>query len=176
MTRVWPTSLFRDGVFARWRDNASGAAAIEFAMLSPVFMSLLAMSVMVGVIYFAKSELDLATRTAARSIKIGQVTNSAQLTSLLCNTIGGMFDCNGFMVNLRSYPTLSAAKTAAPTITYNADGTVANAWTQQFGASGAIMVLQVMYQYPTIAGPLFSLSTQSNGSNLLISTAVFINE
>jgi hypothetical protein len=67
-------------------------------------------------------------------------------------------------------------QTSTPTLTYNANGSVSNAWTTNFGTAGSLMVLQVMYQFPAIQGPLFSLSTQSNGTALMISTAVFVNE
>lgn len=39
------------------------------------------------------------------------------------------------------------------------------------------MVVQVMYQWPIVLGPLgFNLSNLSNGNRLLVSTAVFKNE
>jgi hypothetical protein len=67
-------------------------------------------------------------------------------------------------------------QTSSPTLTYNGSGAVTNTWNANFGSTGSLMVLQVMYQFPVVGGPLFTFSTQSNGSNLMVSTAVFVNE
>jgi Flp pilus assembly protein TadG len=161
----------------RWREAESGAAAMEFAMLSPVFIALILAAIQAAVMFLAKSELDLATQAAAREVMTGQVTTSAQLQTALCNNIGGIFSCSNLMINMQSYSTLSSMQTATPTVTYNADGTVSNSWATNFGAAGSLMVMQVMYQFPVFGfGPLFSFATQSNGTNLMISTAVFVNE
>jgi len=164
----------------RWRADASGVSAVEFALLAPLFMGLVFVSLMISVLYLAKSELDAATQAAARLVMTGQATTSAQLQTGLCNNIGGIFTCGSFMVNLKSYSLSgfdsASTATATPTITYNADGTVSNNWGTSFGAVGSIMVLQVLYQFPVIGGSLFSFGSTSNGSALLISTAVFVNE
>lgn len=145
-------------------------------MLAPVIIALLLAPVMVGVIFFAKSELDVATEVTARGIMTGAITTSAQIQSSLCANVGSIFTCSNFMVNLQSYTSLASMQTSTPTLTYNGGGAVTNSWTTNFGTTGSLMVLQVMYQLPVIGGPLFNFSTQSNGSNLVISTAVFVNE
>jgi Flp pilus assembly protein TadG len=161
----------------RWREAESGATATEFAMLSPVFIALILGSIQAAVMFIAKSELDLATQAAAREVMTQQVTTAAQLKTALCNNIGGIFNCSNLMINMQSYSTLSSMQTATPTLTYNANGTVSNSWSTNFGAASSLMVMQVMYQFPVFGfGPLFSFATQSNGTNLMISTAVFVNE
>jgi Flp pilus assembly protein TadG len=62
---------------ARWREAESGATAVEFAMLSPVFIALILASIQAAVMFIAKSELDLATQAAAREVMTQQVTTSA---------------------------------------------------------------------------------------------------
>jgi Flp pilus assembly protein TadG len=161
----------------RWRRAESGAGAIEFAMLAPFFIGLILGSIQAAVMFIAKSELDLATQAAAREVMTQQVTTSAQLQTALCNSIGGIFNCSNLMINMQSYATLASMQTGAPTLAYNANGTVSNSWTTNFGSAGSLMVMQVMYQFPVIGfAPLFSFATQSNGTNLMISTAVFVNE
>jgi Flp pilus assembly protein TadG len=161
----------------RWRDAESGAGAVEFAMLSPVFIALILIAIQTAVMFLAKSELDLATQAAAREVMTGQVTTSAQLQTALCNNIGGIFTCSNMMINMQSYSTLASMQTSTPTVNYNSGGAVSNSWTTNFGTAGSLMVMQVMYQFPVFGfGPLFSFATQSNGTNLMISTAVFVNE
>ena len=84
------------------------------------------------------------------------------------------------MISINSYASFSALQTAngtsTPTLNYNGSGAVSNTWSANFGTPGSIMVLQVMYQFPMIGASLFNFGTQANGTDLLISTAVFINE
>jgi len=54
---------------------------------------------------------------------------------------------------------------------------VTNQWSYSPGNPGDIVVVQVMYQWPVVLGPLgFNLSNVGNGNRLLVSTAVFKNE
>ncbi len=161
---------------ARFAADRSATAAIEFATVSPFFISIVLVSVMTGVIYMARSQLDTATQTGARAVMVGTATSSTQLQSAICNAIGGFFNCNNLMINLNQYSSLGAMQTTTPTLTYNDAGSVSNSWSTTFGGTGSIMVLQVMYQFPMIGTSLFNFATQANGTDLLISTAVFINE
>ena len=153
-----------------------GVAAIEFVMLAPMFIALLLASTVVGVGYLAKSELDYATQRVARLVMTRQVTTSTALQTQLCNSIGGIFDCNQLMINLTSVSSLSQVNASSPSLTYNSQGSVSNSWSSNFGSVGSIMVLQVMYQFPMLSTSLFNFNNQSNSSNLMISTAVFVNE
>ena len=97
-------------------------------------------------------------------------TNTAGLVSAL-------FNCNNLMISVQNYSSFSSAKTSKPTLTFNANGTVSNTWTWSPGNPGDIVVVQLMYQWPVVLGPLgFNLSNLSNGNRLLVSTAVFKNE
>jgi len=182
MIKSWRSRLAKSA--ANFRDD-DGVAAVEFAMLSPAFIAMILVATLVAVIFMAKSELDYATQRVARLVMTRQVTTASALQTQLCNYISGIFDCTALMVNLTQYsgngnslsPGNSAAiNTTTPVLTYNASGKVSNAWNTQFGNAGSIMVLQVMYQYPMISGMLFNLATQANGSDLIVSTAVFVNE
>ncbi len=81
------------------------------------------------------------------------------------------------MINVQNYSSFSSANTAPPTLTFNSQGQVTNQWSYNTGGANDIVVVQVMYQWPIELGPLgFDLANLSNGSRLLISTAVFKNE
>ena len=81
------------------------------------------------------------------------------------------------MINVQNYSSFSSASTATPTLTFNAQGQVSNNWSYNAGNPNDIVVIQVMYQWPMILGPLgFDMANLSNGNRLLISTAVFKNE
>jgi Flp pilus assembly protein TadG len=156
--------------------DQSAVAAVEFAAISPFLIAIVLISVMTGIIYMARSQLDSATQTGARAVMVGNATTSSQLQSAICGAIGGFFNCSSLMINLNTYSSLSSMSTTTPTLTYNGTGAVSNSWNANFGSAGSIMVLQVMYQFPMVGTSLFNFATQANGTDLLTSTAVFINE
>jgi Flp pilus assembly protein TadG len=173
MIKSWRRGLAKS--LANFR-NEDGAAAVEFAVLSPAFIAMVLISTMVAVLFLAKSELDYATQRVARLIMTRQVTTASALQTQLCNYVSAVISCSGVMVNLTSYSSLASMNTSTPTLTYTSGGAVSNTWNTQFGSAGSIMVLQIMYQYPVIGGLMINLTSQSTSSDLLISTAVFVNE
>ena len=95
----------------------------------------------------------------------------------VCSQTAALFNCNNFMINVQNYNSFSAASTSTPTLTFNSQDQVTNSWAWSPGNPGDIVVVQVMYQWPVVLGPLnFHLANLSNGNRLLVSTAVFKNE
>ena len=68
--------------------------------------------------------------------------------------------------------------TSSPTLTFNpTTGVVTNTWSYNTGNPGDIIVVQLIYQWPIVLGPLgMNLSNLSNGNRQLVSTAVFKSE
>jgi Flp pilus assembly protein TadG len=164
-----------------------GATAVEFALVAAPFLALLVAMFETALVFFAGRVLDEVTEEASRYILTGQAQQSnmtqAQFLNYLCtgsNTatlVTALFNCNKLMVNVQNYNNFASASTANPTLSFNANGTVSNTWNYSPGTPGSIVVVQVMYQWPIILGPLnFNLSNLSNGNRLLVSTAVFKNE
>ena len=151
------------------------------------FLALLVAMFETALVFFAGRVLDEVTEEASRYILTGQAQQSnmtqSQFLNYVCtgsNTaalVSALFNCNNLMVNVQNYSDFTSANTASPTLTFNANGTVSNTWNYSPGTPGSIVVVQVMYQWPIILGPLnFNLSNLSNGSRLLVSTAVFKTE
>lgn len=167
--------------WARARRDRSGATAVEFAVIAPVFISIMLATIQVAIVWFAKTELQSATETAARLVFTGQTSTSsynseAKFLTSLCANLPVIIQCGGVMVNLAPQASISSVSTAAPTLTYNTSGAVTNTFSYGTGTYGQVMVLQVLYQLPVVAGQLLNFSTQSNGSLLLVATVVFENE
>ena len=165
----------------------NGASAVEFALVATPFLALLVAMLETALVFFAQRVLDEVTEEASRYILTGQAQQAnltqAQFNNYICtgtNTaalVSALFNCNNLMVNVQNYTDCASASTGAPTLTFNANGTVSNTWSYSPGTPGAIVVMQVMYQWPIVLGPLsFNLSNLSNGNRLLISTAVFKSE
>jgi Flp pilus assembly protein TadG len=161
--------------------NENGGTAVEFGLVAAPFIALLVALFQTALVFLAGRELDQATAAASRYVLTGQAQNSsmtpAQFTSWVCGYLSALFSCSNLMVNVQTYSSFSAVSTSAPTLTYNAQGQVTNTWTYAPGGPGEIVVVQVMYQWPVVLGPLsFNLSNLANGDRLLMSTAVFQNE
>ena len=165
----------------------NGATAVEFALVAVPFLALLVATFETALVFFAGRVLDEVAEEASRYIMTGQAQKSnmtqSQFLTYVCtgsNTatlVSALFNCSKLMANVQTYSNFAAANTNSPTLTFNANGTVSNTWNYSPGAQGSIVVVQLMYQWPIILGPLgFNLSNLSNGNRLLVSTAVFKNE
>jgi Flp pilus assembly protein TadG len=164
-----------------------GATAIEFALVAAPFLALLVAMFETALVFFAGRVLDEVTEEASRYILTGQAQQSnmtqAQFLNYVCTgsstaaLVSALFNCNNLMVNIQNYSDFASANATSPTLTFNANGTVSNTWNYSPGTPGSIVVVQVMYQWPIILGPLnFNLSNLANGNRLLVSTAVFKTE
>jgi Flp pilus assembly protein TadG len=159
----------------------SGATVVEFALVAAPFLALLMALFQTALVFFAGRVLDETTEQASRYIMTGQAQTSgmsaANFATWVCGQTFALFTCSKFMINVQNYSSFSGANTSTPTLTFNANGSVSNNWTYNTGNPGDIVVVQVMYQWPVVLGPLgFTLANLSNGNRLLMSTAVFKNE
>lgn len=185
MVAAFPPGLARSASRLRsctsFISETRGATAVEFALVAAPFLALLLALLQTALVFFAGRVLDDVTEGASRYILTGQAQTSNMTQSGFANWVCGktyaLFSCSNFMVNVQNYASFAAANTSAPTLTFDSNGKVTNAWTYAPGNPGDIVVVQVMYQWPVYLGPLaFNLANLANGNRLLVSTAVFKNE
>jgi Flp pilus assembly protein TadG len=169
--------------FKRLVRSDSGATAVEFGLVAAPFLALLVAIFQTGIVFLAARVLDEVVAQSSRYIMTGQAqTGSPPMTqsgfaTYVCSNTFALFTCGNLMINVQNYASFSAANVSTPNLTFNANGTVSNTWNWSPGNPGDIIVVQVMYQWPIVLGPLgFNLANLSNGNRLLISTAVFRNE
>jgi len=172
---------YRDSRYRAFVDNENGAIAVEYALVAAPFLALLVGIIQTFLVFFAGQQLESVVNKTSRLILTGQAQdqNMSQSTfaQKLCANVVVLFNCNGFMIDIQTYNSVSSADTAAPTLTFNAQGQVTNTWQYNPGTQGQFVVVRVRYQWPVVLGPLgFNLSTLSNGDRLLMATAVFKNE
>lgn len=170
--------LVRNRSFLR---SEEGATAVEFAIVAAPFLALLIAIIQTMVVFFAQRVLDEVVSEASRTIQTGQAQTSsltqAQFTSWVCQKTVILFTCGDFMVNVQNYDTFSSASMTTPALNFDSSGNVTNTWSYQLGNPGDIVVVQVMYQWPLVLGPLgFTLANLSNGNRLLVSSNVFKRE
>jgi Flp pilus assembly protein TadG len=179
MLRVLTRYLERGGkILARFRAAQNGATAVEFALIAPAFFATLIAVIETTLFLFAQQNLQTAAVQAGRLFMTGNAQNSgttqAQFQAAICPSLQALFNCNNVMVNVQAYSSFSDATTAAPTLTYNSNGTVSNTWSYTAGTPGQVMVVQLIYQWPVIGGPLgFTLSNLANGTAEIMGVSAF---
>ena len=167
-----PTRIAGSGL----ADRTAGAS-VEFALIAPLLIALTLGAIQLGLIFFASCELDRITDKAARDVMLGTALGqtASEFQAAVCANVAVLFNCNGLIVNLTPQGGCAAISTTPPVLTYDANGNLLTQLNYNPGMNGSIMVLQVMYQLPVIAGPLLSFAN-ADGSVLVISTKVFANE
>jgi Flp pilus assembly protein TadG len=109
------SNLLRAG-WARARGDESGATAVDFAFIAPIFIGFLLALPQIAVVWFAKSELENGTEAAARLVLTGQAQSQTrgQFASAICADLPVIFNCSGLMFNLQPQTSLTSANTASP--------------------------------------------------------------
>lgn len=189
--------------------NREGTAALEFAIIAPVFFALLLAILYTMSIYLAQQMLETAAQSAGRLILTGsaqtmQLANghvgmsASDFKNVICNgasatnangqattipvLLPAVLSCARLTVNVTTASAYDVANTAAPTFTYDSNGVLTSTGTGynfQSGGNGKnrIIVLQLVYLWPTGTGPLgLNMADQPNGNRQLVATSVFTTE
>lgn len=164
-----------------------GAAAIEFAIVAPVFLALMFSTFEVGWFYFANSVTDAATTSAARLVRTGQAqrwTGSdtekfERFYDVICDVVDSFGACDTHMtVEVQTYPTFEAlaADPSDPTCADD-DPTKITAIPYKPGKEQEIVRVRVCLLYNTV-NPTIGLSLAESGTSIrrITSTMLFRNE
>jgi Flp pilus assembly protein TadG len=169
----------------RFRRNRNGSAAVEFALVAPVFFALLFAIIETGIIFFAGQVLETVTQDSARVIMTGQAQAAAytqsNFNSLVVCPAGSLarvlFTCNDLSVDVESYPSGSFA--SVPPLPSQIDATRQFINNMQYnpGGPGDIVVVRMFYQWPQIVTGLgYNITNLAGNKRLLYATAAFRNE
>ncbi len=155
--------------------------AVEFGFVALPFLAIIVALFQIGVVYVAQQELETAVEQSGRLVLTGQAQSQGltqqQFQQAVCGNLPALFNCAGVMVDMQTAQNFAAANTGAPQITFDKQGKVNNQWQFAPGAAGSVVVLRVMYLWPMVSGPMnLNLANVSNGTRLLMATAVFKNE
>jgi Flp pilus assembly protein TadG len=161
--------------------DISGNALVEFAMVAPALLALIMGILQVSLIFLANEGLETVAEYAARVIMTGQAQSTAMSASAfktqVCTQLPPFLACDRLFIDVSPATNFSNASLGAPTLTYANNGTVNTSFAYSTGSTGAIMVVRVLYLWPTAAGPLgFNLTNQPSGNRLLVATSVLKSE
>jgi Flp pilus assembly protein TadG len=165
-------------ILRRFRRSRGGSAAVEFALVAPVFFALLFAIIETAIMFFASQVLETITQNSARMILTGQAQNASYSQSdfkaYVCSQIPALFTCNSVYVDVQSYSAftsvsissqIDASKNFISTMNYNP------------GGPGYIVVVRVFYQWPLfVTGLGYNISNLNGSQRLLVATAAFRNE
>jgi Flp pilus assembly protein TadG len=157
-----------------------GSAAVEFAIIAPLFFFLMFVIAETALIFIAEQVMDNAVFETARLIRTGQVDNSGmsqtEFKDEVCARMSVFIRCNSsdFYLDVKSYATFDAMEMNKPT---KSDETFETPAAFDFGDPNDIVVVRAYYQWPTnkIFGTL-SLKNLANGKRLIGSFSAFRNE
>jgi Flp pilus assembly protein TadG len=160
----------------------SGAAAVEFAIVSLPFLALLFSILELGMIFMASTTIESSTVTAARLIRTGQLqagasNNAAGFKNLVCANISWISaaDCAANLsVDVRTFPSFAAINVTPP-IKNNAIDQSQLSFDS--GNSCQIVLVRVFYPW-TLITPVLEPGLPDLGPNqrLLATAIAFRNE
>jgi len=171
--------LSRVSIVRRFTDDRSGSSAVEFAIVSIPFFTVLFGIVETAVVFFGGQTLETGVAAAGRMIRTGQVQTQgiteAQFRTLVCQNQPVLPDCNNkLVVDVRSFPNFGGVNLPDP---LDADGNLTNNFTYQPGVAGDVVVVRTFYVWDMlIPDPITQLSNMSGSQRLIAATAAFRNE
>ncbi len=162
------------------RHAKRGAAAVEFALIGPVFLALIFAILETALVFFANQYLETAVNDASRLIRTGQAHkngfSSTQFKNEICGRLVAFFsDCQTKLkLDVRTSATFTGADTAKPV---DGSGNYNGPQAYDHGTATQIVVVRAYYEWPLIAtGFGMDLSDVGNSKRLLAAVTAFRNE
>jgi Flp pilus assembly protein TadG len=171
-------------------DAIKGSAAIEFALVAPVFFILLMGTVETGVIFFAQSTLQNAVNDTARMVRTGQTgcfttsggncvaMTQAQFRTQICGEASAILqDCNGTSLQFDVQAYSSGFSTASNSSPLDGGGNLPPLTAFNVGNACDVVLVRAYYKWPVFTPILgFFLQNVAGGYHLLSTAAAFRNE
>ncbi|QHO73828.1 pilus assembly protein TadG [Bradyrhizobium sp. CCBAU 051011] len=173
-----PSTPPKPNILRRFRHNRRGTAAVEFALVAPIFFGVLFAIIELALVFFASQILETVTQDTSRLILTGQAQNSsftqAQFKNAVCAKLTIMFDCvNGISIDVQSYKAFSSVNVSDPIVA----GNFVPPNNYLPGGPGDIVVVRLFYKWPLfVTGLGFNVANIGLNQRLLTATAAFQNE
>lgn len=161
-------------LFARDR---SGAAALEFAILAPLFFIMLFAIFECCITFAAKQVITNATDDLARQMRTGRIRTDdvtpSSLHQMFCDRMPAFFaeGCPGLRVDLRTFETFEEI------VAEFDKGIIPAGYKADLGPALSKNVMRVFYEWPAIMTLITDRMTDpKDGKSLLFATATWQNE
>ena len=175
------------------RDKTAGAA-IEFALIAPMVISLILATLQLVLVFLAQAALETACEGSARYVLTGQAqtnfqgvydsnnnlitTPQQQFYNYVCAQMPSFMGCGYLFADVTSGASYSTVTLGEPTWTFDSKGNVTNTFSYNPGTQGAIVVVRLYYFWPVISIFGFNITsvTDTNANSamydVLIATSV----
>jgi Flp pilus assembly protein TadG len=163
----------------RFRRDKEGSAAVEFAIVAPVFFALLFAILETGIMFFAGQVLQTVAQDSARKIFTGQAQTAGDtpplFASYVCSKVPALFTCSNIAIDVSSYSSFASISVVNP---IDSSGNfVGTGMNYNPGGPGDIVVVRLFYQWPLfVTGLGWNPSNLTGNKRLLVGMAVFKNE
>ncbi len=157
------------------RRDRRAVAALEFAIVGPVFLAFLFTAFGVGLIGFYQLALDDAVRDASRQIQIygPAATSKSKFVSAVCQTFGYLAsDCTTRLTYNVQASTATAGFAGLSPATLPPSGKFSNTFFDSgtLYAGGVNVLVQVSYPLPFTL-PYIGVLVTTTGTNSVVSTS-----
>lgn len=172
-------------------DSQKGSAAIEFAMVGPIFFVLLLGTFESAIIFFSQAALQNAVTDMARMIRTGQVSGSmdkATFRTNICNKVAPLIACDSkLQIDVESFSSYGSVD-IAPAL--DSSG-VLDASLSKYSPGNAcdVVLVRAFYSWPVVTPGLTWFlknmdipgtdaqgQTTHTDAHLVTATAAFRNE
>jgi Flp pilus assembly protein TadG len=180
--------MTRFRLLKRIRRETGGAAAVEFAIIAPVFFMMLWSIFETGLVFFASQTLTHGLQTTARSIRTGQAQSAqmsqSQFRTAVCNQVRFILSCDAdkLYLDVRAFSTFGGVAFQPP-LDANKKFDNVNMNHFEMGQSGniangsSIVLVRGFYVWPLFT-PVFSqyFANMAGNNRLLSASVAFKNE
>jgi Flp pilus assembly protein TadG len=168
------------GLIKRRGGKKSGATALEFALIAPIFFTLMFAIIETGAVYIGEAWLQYATSDVGRRVRTGEVqianTTETQFRAMICARLSPFLACDqNLQIDVNAYNDFSAADMSPP---LDANGNFdPNKVHYDPGDPCEVVIVRTFYKW-TLNTPVLSAFLVNNGTNkhLLASAAAMRNE
>ena len=164
----------------RFRRNRRGSAAVEFALVAPLFFGMLFAIIETALVFFAGQLLEQGTAESARLMMTHQAQDSGMNETAfktdLCNRIKVMFNCYGNLANITVDVKVFSPGTAITITDPIVSGNLTGPFSYSLPPAGSpnTVVVRAFYQWPLYVTRFgYNISNLSGSKRLLAATAAF---
>jgi Flp pilus assembly protein TadG len=155
-----------------------GSAAVEFAIIAPVFFALIFAIIETGMVFFAGQVLETAVQDSGRTFFTSTVVSKSDYETALCNRVKALMDCTKLRNDVQTYAAGTAFTIADP---IDSSGNFIDSFTYNAPSSNdttSTVVVRSYYQWPLfVTGLGYNIANINRGgtnkSRLLTATAAF---
>ena len=172
-------------LFSRLKHDESGSPTVEFVLAVPLYITLLLMSVELGMITMRHALLERGLDIAVRTVRLSttNVPGYTQIKNLVCANAVFLDNCNATLrlemrrTDIRNYASLGPVlceDAASPTTQGEINGSFNTS-----GLPNQLMQIRACYRFtPLIPSGLLgqALSKDANGQAAIVSTSAFVQE